>query len=52
MNHEAVEAMRCLRMGAIESPLVSWRDTLDVMTLLDGVREQIGVRYPGEAVEE
>jgi predicted dehydrogenase len=48
MNHEAAEAMRCMRMGALESPLVSWQDTLDVMALLDGVRGQIGVRYPGE----
>lgn len=48
MNHEAIEAMRCLRMGAIESPLVSWQATAEVMALLDGVREQIGVRYPGE----
>ena len=49
MNHEAVEAMRCMRAGALESPLVSWQATVDVMTLLDGVREQIGVRYPGES---
>jgi predicted dehydrogenase len=48
MNHEAAEAMRCLRTGAIESPLVPWQATADVMALLDGVRGQIGVRYPGE----
>jgi predicted dehydrogenase len=48
MNHEAVEAMRCMRMGELESPLVPWRATAEVMGLLDGVREQIGVRYPGE----
>lgn len=49
MNHEAVEAMRCMRMGALESPLVSWQMTADVMALLDGVREQVGVRYPEES---
>jgi len=49
MNHEAVEAMRCMRLGALESPLVSWQATAEVMALLDGVREQIGVRYPGES---
>jgi predicted dehydrogenase len=48
MNHEAIEAMRCMRMGALESPLVSWQTTAEVMALLDGVREQIGVQYPGE----
>jgi len=40
--------MRCLREGRLESPLVSWQDTLDVMALLDGVRAQIGVAFPGE----
>lgn len=49
MNHEAVEAMRCMRMGALESPLMSWRMTSEVMALLDGVRDQIGVKYPGES---
>ncbi|NUO56984.1 MAG: Gfo/Idh/MocA family oxidoreductase [Hamadaea sp.] len=48
MVHEAVEVMRCLREGLLESPLVSWQDTLDVMALLDGVRAQVGVVFPGE----
>jgi predicted dehydrogenase len=48
MAHEAVEAMRCLREGLLESPLVSWRDTVEVMEILDTARAQIGVRYPGE----
>lgn len=49
MVHEAIEVMRCIREGQLESPLVSWQDTLDVMGLLDGVRRQIGVVYPEEA---
>ncbi|MGY0235713.1 Gfo/Idh/MocA family protein [Longispora urticae] len=48
MAHEAVEAMRCLREGLTESPLVPWRSTLDVMATMDEIRRQIGVRYPGE----
>ncbi|WP_027342265.1 Gfo/Idh/MocA family protein [Hamadaea tsunoensis] len=48
MGHEAVEAMRCLREGLTESPLVTWQDSIEVMTLLDRVRAQIGVSYPGE----
>jgi hypothetical protein len=40
--------MRCLREGLLESPLVSWRDTLEVMEILDAARAQTGVRYPGE----
>jgi predicted dehydrogenase len=48
-RHEAAEAMRCLRSGATESPLVPLEGTLGVMTTLDTIRERIGVRYPGEA---
>ena len=46
--HEAREAGRCLRAGETESPLAPWRDTIEVLELLDTAREQIGVRYPGE----
>ncbi|MEY9841587.1 Gfo/Idh/MocA family protein [Streptacidiphilus sp. EB103A] len=46
--HEAEEAMRCLRAGLTESPLVTWQDTIEVMEILDTARERIGVRYPGE----
>ena len=46
--HEAEEAMRCLRAGLLESPLVPWSSTLEVMDILDTARAQIGVRYPGE----
>ncbi|MGH8794169.1 MAG: Gfo/Idh/MocA family protein [Stackebrandtia sp.] len=49
MVHEAVEVMRCMREGLLESPLVPWQSTLDVMTTLDEVRRQLGVRYPGES---
>ncbi|MGH8876970.1 MAG: Gfo/Idh/MocA family protein [Stackebrandtia sp.] len=48
MVHEAVEAMRCLREGLTESPLVPWQATLEVMSILDGVRAQIAVKFPGE----
>ncbi|MFI6508347.1 Gfo/Idh/MocA family protein [Streptosporangium sp. NPDC050855] len=48
MLHEAAEAMRCLREGLLESPLVPWQATLDVMGILDEVRAQVGVRFPGE----
>jgi predicted dehydrogenase len=48
MLHEAVEAMRCLREGLLESPLVPWQATLDVMGVMDEVRRQAGVRFPGE----
>lgn len=46
MSHEAEEVMRCLRAGELESPLVPHQSTVDVMTILDRVRTQIGVSYP------
>ncbi|MCF0095973.1 Gfo/Idh/MocA family protein [Micromonospora sp. MH99] len=44
-QYEAIEVQRCLAAGLTESPLVPHTTTLEVMTLLDTVREQIGVRY-------
>ncbi|MFJ2114822.1 MULTISPECIES: Gfo/Idh/MocA family protein [unclassified Streptomyces] len=49
LQHEAAEAMRCLRAGEGESPLVPLDGTLAVMRTLDAVRERIGVRYPVDA---
>lgn len=45
---EAAEVARCLAAGRTESSLMSWSDTLGVMGTMDTVRDQIGVRYPGE----
>lgn len=47
-THEAIEVMRCLREGLIESPWVPLAGSLAVMATLDRVREHIGVRYPQE----
>ena len=45
---EIEEAMRCLRAGEIESPKMPLDDTLATMEVMDGIRAQIGLRYPGE----
>jgi len=42
---EAAEVQRCLRTGALESPLVPHATTLEMMGLLDAIRAQIGVSY-------
>jgi predicted dehydrogenase len=42
---EAAEVQRCLREGLLESPLVPHAVTLEVMSLLDTIRAQIGVSY-------
>jgi predicted dehydrogenase len=48
LKHEAAEVMRALRAAETESPLVPLDGTLAVMRTLDTIREQVGVRYPGE----
>ena len=47
-THEAMEAMRCLRAGALESPLMPLGETLAVIETLDRVRADWGLRYPEE----
>jgi predicted dehydrogenase len=45
-QYEAAEVARCLDAGLLESPLVTWQDTLDVMRQMDTVRAQLGVVFP------
>ena len=47
-EYQAMETMRCVREGLIESPTMTHADTLANMELLDGIRAQIGLRYPFE----
>jgi predicted dehydrogenase len=44
-QHEAAEVQRCLRAGKLESSLVPHAATLEVMSILDAIRAQIGVSY-------
>jgi predicted dehydrogenase len=48
LRHQAAEVGRCLRAGQTESPVIPLDETLTIMRTLDTVREQIGLRYPGE----
>jgi predicted dehydrogenase len=47
-NYEAAEVMRCLRAGEVESKLMPLDETLRIMEIMDEVRGQWGLRYPGE----
>lgn len=47
-NYEAAEAMRCLREGLTESPLVPLDETLANMATLDEIRAQWGLRFPAD----
>lgn len=42
---EAAEVQRCLAEGLPESPLMPHATTLDVMTLMDTIRAEVGVVY-------
>jgi len=44
-TYEAVEAMRCLREGLTESPMVPLDESVAIMRLMDTIRDQLGVRF-------
>ena len=48
MAFEIAESARRITAGELESPLMSWEDTLSVMGTMDAVRAELGVVYPGE----
>jgi len=46
--YEAAHFATLIAEGAPESPLLPLDETVDVLRVIDGIREQLGVRYPGE----
>lgn len=42
---EAEEAMRCLREGLLESPVMPLAETLEIMRTMDALRAQWGLQY-------
>jgi predicted dehydrogenase len=46
--YEAAEAARCIAAGKMESALMPLGETLDIMRVLDTIRRDLGVTYPGE----
>jgi predicted dehydrogenase len=53
MFWEADECARCVRDGRIESEVMGWKESEEVLKVMDEVRRQHGVVYPGglESVE-
>jgi len=47
-NYEAAEVMGCMRAGKLESEVMPLSKTLEVMVILDAIRGQWGLKYPGE----
>jgi len=48
MQYQAIELERVVRAGERESPLLPLDESVAIMRVLDDVRAQIGLRYPGE----
>ncbi|MCS5713661.1 Gfo/Idh/MocA family oxidoreductase [Herbiconiux sp. CPCC 205716] len=48
MEYQALEFERMLAAGERESPLLPVAESVAIMAVLDDIRDQIGVRYPGE----
>jgi predicted dehydrogenase len=48
LGNEAAHVQDCLRQGLSESPLVPRCQTLELLGVIDAVRGQIGVHYPGD----
>ncbi len=47
-EYEIAEASRCIAGGLLESPIMPLRASVEVMEIMDEIRRQLGVRYPGE----
>ena len=47
-SHEILESHDCLRKNSIESPKWSHQNSLDLISILDDVRKQVGLKYPQE----
>ena len=47
-NYEAQAVMQCIRDGRLEEPRMPHAESLAIMQTLDALRQQWGLRYPGE----
>ena len=47
-THEAIEVMRCLQEGKLESDTMPLDETLSIMETMDTIRAQWGLKYPME----
>lgn len=48
-GYMASHVMTCIRNGQTESPIIPHKETLTIMKVMDQIRQQIGLKYPGEA---
>ena len=48
LREQAEVFAQLVRSGKLESEILTWKATVEIMTTLDTVREQIGLKYPFE----
>lgn len=48
MQYQAFEVERCIEAGNTQSERMSLDESIQIMEVLDEIRRQIGVQYPGE----
>lgn len=49
-TYEFREATRCIQAELNESPTMPWEHSVNTMAIFDGIRHQLGVRYPNDQV--
>lgn len=47
-RYQALEVLRCIRLGLFESPKLPLAESRAVMATMDQIRAQLGLRYPSE----
>ena len=48
LREQALEFSRCVRTNLIESPIMTHSESISVMSSMDEIRRQVGLRYPIE----
>lgn len=48
-QYEALEAMRCIREGKLESDLMPLNESIEIMETMDAMRKVWGLKYPFES---
>ncbi|MDO5745380.1 MAG: Gfo/Idh/MocA family oxidoreductase [Micrococcaceae bacterium] len=48
-TYEFREATRCIQQGLNESPTMPWEHSVTTMAIFDGIRHQLGLRYPNDS---
>jgi hypothetical protein len=48
LREQAEIFKQLVQSGKLESEILTWQDTVDIMKSMDVVRQQIGLKYPFE----